>query len=157
MAVRARRIPTKGTAQRHWFCIRDTSLTPITAAWTGKSCTVLTDGGGVATPAITQVAGSHWGYVDIPDASMIGDAIQVSISITNANAKPVDVVLYPANIIPAGGIPDDFDASVMQLYARWLQRHNSDGTALRIYARDKTTPLITQAVTMSPLNVDQGF
>ena len=157
MATRARRIPTKGVSQRFWFCIRDTSLVAITAAWTGKSCVVMTDGANVQTPAVNQIGGSHWGYVDVADASMNGDAIQISISITNANAKPIDCVLYPANLRAVTGATDDMDAAVMKLFARWCQKHDSDGTALRVYDLDNTTVIMTQSVSMSPLSVGKGF
>ena len=155
--AKPRAFPSKGQDLRVPFIMRDTSLSPITAPWTGANAVVMLDGVVVATLTPTQITGSHWGYVDISSAYTNGGLLMVTATITNANAKPVDIAIPLHDMAPHANLPEDMDQLLTLLYSRFFRTHSSDGTNLTVYADDDVTMLSRQALSTSPYKVEKSF
>lgn len=90
-------IPKKNTAYRHYFCIRKDDGSLITN-WTGADTEISQDGGTMAdaTNEATEIATtSGCGYIDLTAGEMNYDSIVVKVTVTNANAIPYVVALFP--------------------------------------------------------------
>lgn len=92
----ARPIPRRNVAYRVYFPIYKNDGTLITT-WTGMDSQVSMDGGNYAacTNEATEIQTSGTGYLDLTAAEMDADAVLVIVSVTNTDALPVVVALYP--------------------------------------------------------------
>lgn len=101
----ARPVPKKNTAFRLYFDIRKNDGTLITT-WAGQDTELSLDGGNYsdATNEATEIQTSGTGYIDLTAAEMNYDSVIVKITVTNTDALPVVVVLFPEE---AGDIRTD--------------------------------------------------
>ena len=92
----ARPVPKKNTAYRHYFAIRKNDGTLITT-WAGQDTELSLDGGNFAdaTNEATEIQTSGCGYIELTAAEMNYDAVVVKVTVTNTDALPYVIVLYP--------------------------------------------------------------
>ena len=96
-ATDARPVPKKNTAYRHYFCIRDNTGAIVTG-WTAPDSEISQDGGTMAdaTNEATEIAtSSGCGYIDLTAAEMNNDAVVLKVTVTNTDARPYVVTLFP--------------------------------------------------------------
>lgn len=95
-ATDARPVPRKNTAYRHYFAIRKNDGTLITT-WAGADSELSQDGGTFAdaTNEATEIGSSGCGYIDLTSAEMNNDAVMLKVTVTNTDALPYVVVLFP--------------------------------------------------------------
>jgi hypothetical protein len=92
----ARPVPKKNVAFRHYFAIRKNDGSLITT-WAGQDTELSGDGGnfGDATSEATEIQTSGCGYIDLTSGEMNYDAVLVKTTVTNTDALPYVVVLFP--------------------------------------------------------------
>jgi hypothetical protein len=92
----ARPIPKKNVAYRHYFAIRKNDGTLITT-WTGQDSEVDKDGAGFSdcTNEATEIGTTGVGYLELTSTEMNADAVNVKITVTNTDALPYVVTLFP--------------------------------------------------------------
>ena len=95
----ARPIPRKNAAYRHYFAIRKNDGSLITT-WTGADSELSKDGGNYAdaTNEATEIQTSGTGYIDLTAAEMNADAVVLKVTVTNADALPYLVTLFPEEV-----------------------------------------------------------
>lgn len=95
-ATDARPVPRKNTAYRLPLAIRKNDGTLITT-WAGQDSKVSLDGEAFAdcTNEATEIGTSGCGYIDLTAGEMNADSVIVKITVTNTDALPVVIVLYP--------------------------------------------------------------
>lgn len=95
-ATDARPVPRKNTAYRLPLAIRKNDGTLITT-WAGQDSEVSLDGAAFAdcTNEATEIGTSGCGYIDLTADEMNADSVIVKITVTNTDALPVVIVLYP--------------------------------------------------------------
>jgi len=92
----ARPVPKKNTAYRHYFAIRKNDGTLITT-WAGQDSELSQDGGAFAdaTNEATEIGTSGIGYIDLTAGEMNNDAVVLKVTVTNTDALPYVVTLFP--------------------------------------------------------------
>lgn len=95
-ATDARPVPRKNTAYRLPLAIRKNDGTLITT-WAGQDSEVSLDGAAFTdcTNEATEIGTSGCGYLDLTAGEMNADSVIVKITVTNTDALPIVVVLYP--------------------------------------------------------------
>lgn len=95
-ATDARPVPKKGVAYRHYFAIRKNDGTLITT-WAGQDSEVSKDAAGFAdcTNEATEDGTSGCGYIDLTSAEMNADHVHLKVTVTNTDALPYVVSLFP--------------------------------------------------------------
>lgn len=158
-ATDASPFPTKNKTFRLYFAIRDTSNQPITTTWTSPQCGVVLDGTTSSTATVVQVTGSHWGYVELSAAQMNGSAVSVSVSVTNANSVPVDLVVYPHDLthVNTNIPPTSVDAMIRQIWERMYGKVVNTGDYLRVMGPDGVTAFASMPITASPLTKEKSY
>ena len=89
-------VPKKNTAYRHYFAIRKNDGTLITT-WAGQDSEVDLDAAGFTdcTNEATESGTSGCGYIDLTAAEMNASAVMLKVTVTNTDALPYVVVLFP--------------------------------------------------------------
>lgn len=92
----ARPVPRKNTAFRYYFALRKSDGTLVTS-WAGQDSEVSLDGASYndCTNEATEVSGSGSGYLDLTAAEMNADAVLLKVTVSNSNALPLVVTLFP--------------------------------------------------------------
>ena len=89
-------VPKKNVAYRHYFALRNTDGTLCTS-WAGQDTELSKDGGAFAdaTNEATEIGSSGCGYVDLTSAETNYDAVVIKVTVTNTDALPYIVTLFP--------------------------------------------------------------
>jgi hypothetical protein len=92
----ARPVPKKNIAYRHYFAIRKNDGTLITT-WAGQDTELSADGAAFAdaTNEATEIGTSGIGYIELTSGEMNYDAVIVKTTVTNTDALPYVVTLFP--------------------------------------------------------------
>jgi len=95
-ATDAMPVPKINTAYRHYFAIRKNDGTLITT-WAGQDSEVDLDAAGFTdcTNEATESGTSGCGYIDLTAAEMNASAVMLKVTVTNTDALPYVVVLFP--------------------------------------------------------------
>lgn len=95
-AADARPVPRKNTAWRVYFSLRKSDGTLVTS-WTGADSEESLDGGSFTdcTNEATEIGTSGCGYLDLTAAEMNADAVMIKITVTNADALPLVMTVFP--------------------------------------------------------------
>ena len=98
-------VPKKNTAYRHYLAIRKNDGSLITT-WAGQDSEVSKDGGNYSdcTNEATEIQTSGTGYIDLTASEMNADCVVLKITVTNTDAQPYVVMLFP---VENGDIPVD--------------------------------------------------
>lgn len=120
----ARMFPIKGAAYRHYFAIRKNDGTLITT-WAGQDSEVAKDGGNFTdcTNEATEIQTSGCGYIDLTLTEMTADCALLKTTVTNTDALPYVVALFPSDSIIAAEVDDTgatttvFDSSLTEATA----------------------------------------
>lgn len=155
----ARPVPRKNAAFRLYFAIRKGDGTLVTS-WTGADSEVSVDGASFAdcTNEATEIGTSGVGHIDFTGGEMNGDAVIYKLTVTNADALPLVLVLYPEElgdyrtdpaallaasmILPGQVAPSNtptLEAAIAFLYKATRNRVESTPTETRIYDDSGTT------------------
>lgn len=146
--------PSKNQAFRHYFVMRDNTAAPITSAWTGVATggKVILDGdvGGLWIVPLVQIAGTHWGYIELTAGQMNGNAVCVTCTITNTDAVAHDVIIHPIDTSPKA-VANPATMRVTDMFVQdWnyiFGRVTNDGSNLKMFAEDGTTQIAVMAIT----------
>jgi hypothetical protein len=107
-ATDARPVPIKNTAYRLYLDMRKNDGTLVTT-WAGADTELSADGAAFAdaTNEITEIGTSGVGYIDLTSGEMNYDCVTVKSTVTNTDALPSVIYLYPEE---AGDINVDVTA-----------------------------------------------
>lgn len=93
----ARPVPRKNTAFRLYFAVRNSTTGALITSWTGADSEVSLDGGSFAdcTNEATEIGTSGCGFIDLTSSEMNADAVVYKLTLTNSNALPLVLTLFP--------------------------------------------------------------
>jgi hypothetical protein len=152
-------VPRKNAAFRLYFAIRKADGTLVTG-WTGADSEESIDGGAFTdcTNEAVEIGTSGVGYIDLTASEMNGDAVIYKLTVTNADALPLVLVLYPEEqgdyrvdptsvlgasmTLPGQSAPSNtptLEAAIAFLYKATRNKVESTATETRIYNDAGTT------------------
>ena len=155
----ARPVPRKNAAFRLYFAIRKADGT-LGTSWAGADSAVSVAGATFTdcTNEATEIGTSGVGYIEFTAGEMNGDAVVYKLTVTNTDALPLVLVLYPEELgdyrtdpaallgtsmtLPGQVAPSNtptLEAAIAFLYKATRNKVESTSTETRIYDDAGTT------------------